>query len=84
MSVRRNRGNATHDLYWLADLPGLGGSAFFVRPTTSSSSDGRRATSVMSKEFIPQGDDFTIENKVHVMYNVILIRMFYLWIYDST
>ena len=73
MSVRRNRGNATHDLYWLADLPGLGGSAFFVRPTTSSS-DARRATSVMSEEFIPQGDDFTIENKVLFTY-ILLVNV---------
>ena len=73
-SVRRNRGNATHDLYWLADLPGLGGSTYFVRPTTSSTSSGggRRATSVMSEEFVPQGDDdFTIENKVYTQYTCI-------------
>ena len=63
-SVRRNRGSATHDLYWLADLPGLGGSTFFVRQTASSSGGGGRTTSVMSQEGTPQSGDFTIENEV--------------------
>ena len=67
-SVRRYRGDATHDLYWRASLPGLGGTLFFVRQTSSSSS---RATS--SKHFVPEGkEDFAIENEVVYMYMYIL------------
>ena len=62
-SVRRNRGDATHDLYWRANLPGLGGSMFFVRQSERGS---HRSTSALSKEYVPTtDDDFTIENEVY-------------------
>ena len=39
-SVRRYRGNATHDLYWRASLPGLGGTLFFVHQTIDKGKRG--------------------------------------------
>ena len=61
-SVRRYRGNATHNLVWSANLPGLGGAVFFIQPKHSR---GKYA-SELSKVFVPPKlDDFSIENQVN-------------------
>lgn len=61
-SVRRYRGNAPHSLFWSANLPGLGGTMFFIQPARQG---GAPCRSELSKVFLPPKlEDISIENEV--------------------